>query len=441
HACFDVRTGEAVGPPALTPIDVWDVSRDGDRVVVAGKRPRPAPSPERHGPSSVVVVGAGAVGDATAEMLRRSGYREPVTLVARDDEPLPVDRPNLSKDYLDGTAPEAWVPLRTAEFYADQRITLLPRVEVLRIDPAAHQIVLGDGRTLDYGALVLATGASPIRLDIPGASLPHVFTLRTERDAHGIIARLATAKRAVVLGSSFIGLEAAASLRKRGLEVHVVSPARLPLLKVLGPELGGFVKTLHEEKGVVFHLGRKPAAIHEHAVVLDNGSTLAAELVVMGVGVRPNTALAEAAGLHVDRGIVVDEYLRTSAPDVYAAGDVARYPADGGTLRIEHWVLAQRQAQTLARNLLGARERFRAVPFFWSQHYDVPINYTGHAEPWDAVQVAGSLADRNCLIAYRSRARIVAVASIYRDRDCLRAEDALARNDQPALEQLMRAVQ
>ncbi|MEP7159236.1 MAG: FAD-dependent oxidoreductase, partial [Chloroflexota bacterium] len=309
---------------------------------------------------------------------------------------------------------------------------------ITRIEPTNHRVTCADGRMLDYGALVLATGASAVRLDLPGATLPHVFTLRTQRDAQNIIERLGAAKRAVVLGSSFIGLEAAASLRKRGLEVRVVSPDTVPLVKVLGPELGGFVKALHEEKGVTFHLGRKPAAISDREVTLDDGSRLSADVVVMGVGVRPNTRLAEAAGLRVDRGVVVDEYLRTSAPDVYAAGDVARYPVSDGTLRIEHWVVAQQQGQTLARNLLGAREPFRAVPFFWSQHYDVPINYTGHAAEWDAIQVAGSLADRNCLVAFRSKGRIVAVASVYRDRDNLLAEDAFRRGDQATLERLMR---
>jgi NADPH-dependent 2,4-dienoyl-CoA reductase/sulfur reductase-like enzyme/nitrite reductase/ring-hydroxylating ferredoxin subunit len=441
HACFDVCTGEAVGPPALRPIDTWKVSRDGERVVVSGKCDGHAAAGEPKGPSSVVIVGAGAAGDAVAEGLRRRGYRGPITLIARDDEPLPVDRPNLSKDYLDGSAPDAWLPLRNADFYVEQKITLRPRTEVTRIEPVKHRVTLKDGRQLDYGALVLATGASPVRLDLPGATLPHVFTLRTQSDARDIIDRLGATSRAVVLGSSFIGLEAAASLRKRELEVHVVSPDPLPLIKVLGSELGGFVKALHEEKGVKFHLGRKPAAISVRDVTLDDGSQLPAELVVMGVGVRPNTTLAEAAGLKVDQGVVVDEYLRTSAPDVYAAGDVARYPLNGGTLRIEHWVSAQRQGQTVARNLLGADERFRAVPFFWSQHYDVPINYTGYAKEWDSIQVAGSLADRNCLVAFRSKGRIVAMASVYRDQESLLAEDAFSRNDQHALEQLMRSVE
>lgn len=439
HAWFDVRTGEAVGPPALRGIDTWDVKREGAKVKVTGKR-APAPAAAKvKGPSSVVIVGAGAVGDAAAEMLRRQGYDGPITIISKDDDGVPVDRPNLSKDYLDGSAPEAWIPLRGAEWYAEQKITLMPKAEVTKLDPAAHTVTAG-GKTVAYGALLLATGATPIRLDLPGANLPHVALLRSLGDSRALIEKAKAAKKAVILGASFIGLEAAASLRKRGLEVHVVAPEAVPLEKVLGAKLGAFLKSLHEEKGVQFHLGRKPASISATEVALDDGTKLAADLVVMGVGVRPNTALAEAAGLKVNKGVVVDAQLKTSAPDVWAAGDIARFPTDGGDARIEHWAVAQRQGQVAARNILGKNEAYRAVPFFWSQHYDVPVNYSGHAETYDAVDVAGSIENRNCLVAYRSKGKILAIASIYRDRDSLLAEDAFARGDQAALEKLLRAV-
>lgn len=437
HACFDVKTGEAVGPPALRPIDTWTLVTEGDRVRATGKRSLPQAPRTKAGPSSVVIVGAGAAGDAAAEMLRRLGYEGPITLLSKDDEGLPLDRPNLSKDYLDGSAPEAWIPLRSAEFYAEQRITLTP-AEVIGLDPAAHQITLSGGQTLAYGALVLATGCSPVRLALPGADLPHVHVLRTLGDSRGVIAGAQTAKRAVVIGSSFIGLEVAASLRKRGLEVHVVSPDPVPLARILGAELGAFVRALHEEHGVVFHLGRTQS-IDASQVTLDDGSQISADLVVMGVGVRPNVALAEAAGLTVRNGVVVDRSLRTSAPDIYAAGDIARYPTDGSDVRIEHWTVAQRHGQAVARALLGQEPQAHVVPFFWSQHYDVPINYVGHAEAWDRIEIAGSIAGRDALVAYWQGARIVAVATIYRDVASLQAEDALGRGDQAALEALLSA--
>ena len=440
HAHYDVRTGEAVNPPAPRGISTWAVVREGSRVRTGARRDATAARAViRNTPSSVLIVGAGAAGDACAEQLRRRGYEGPVTLVARDHEGWPVDRPNLSKDVLAGTAPEDWLPIRGAEFYQTHRIELVDG-EVIRLDTGARVAQLADGRSLPFGVALLATGASASRLPIPGADLPHVHVLRTLPDMKGIIGALRPGLKAVVVGASFIGLEVAASLRARQVEVTVVAPEARPLERILGPEVGTFIQSLHEEKGVRFHLGRKPGSITASTVTCDDGSSIPAELVVMGVGVRPNLSVAEKSGLKVDRGVVVDANLRTSAPGVWAAGDIARFPRGNETWRIEHWVVAGQHGQVAARDMLGVGAPYGLVPFFWSQHYDVPINYVGHAEAWDAVQVAGSLKDRNALVAYRQKGRIAAVASVYRDRDSLLAEDALGRGDQPALEQLMRGV-
>jgi apoptosis-inducing factor 3 len=436
HACFDLRSGEAVSAPALNPIACYRVELRAGRVLVRGKQepePRAAVS---GGPSSVGIIGAGAAGHAAAETLRREGYREPITMLGSEG---PVDRPNLSKDYLAGTAPEEWLPLRGAEFYREHRIELLTGVRVAALDAAQKSLRLSDGTERAFGAIVLATGAEPVRLAIPGGDGPRVHYLRSLADSRAIIAAAANARRAVVIGTSFIGLEVAASLRARGLEVDVVGPDARPLERVLGPDLGDFVRALHESHGVRFHLGQKPAAIDARSVTLSGGAALEAELVVAGVGVRPAITLAEAAGLTIDRGVVTDAYLQTSAPGIYAAGDLARWPdaRSGRSIRVEHWVVAERQGQAVARNLVGKRAPFRAVPFFWSQHYDVPINYVGHAERWDQIQIAGSIAARDCLVAYREGGRITAMASIYRDRQSLQAEAAFERDDQPALEALL----
>jgi apoptosis-inducing factor 3 len=432
HACFSLETGDAVRAPALDPIACWRVERQGDRVTVREKIDAPATRPPRltgPTPSSVVIVGGGAAGLAAADMLRREGYGGPVTMISADDSP-PVDRPNLSKDYLAGTAQEDWMPLRSPEFYTDNRIELMLGSRVSSIDAARKEVLLGNGARHSFGALLIATGADPIHLPIPGADAQHVHYLRSFADSKAVIQKTQQAKKVVVAGASFIGLEVAASLRNRDIAVDVVAPERVPLERVMGVELGRFIQTLHESHGVVFHLGETVKSIDGRRVSTSGGSTLDADFVVMGVGVRPATALAEQAGLAVDRGIVVNEYLETSVPGIFAAGDVARYPdrRTGERVRIEHWVVAERQGQAAARNILGLREVFDDVPFFWSQHYDIPINYVGHAERWDELRVDGSPDAHDCTVSYLLKNRRLAVATIYRDRENLQAELEMERS-------------
>jgi apoptosis-inducing factor 3 len=435
HACFDLRTGEAERAPALSPIDCWVVEERDGRIFVTQKRDQPQPRAlpaKADTPGKIVIVGGGAAGFAAAEMLRRRGFGGSIVMVSNDAAP-PVDRPNLSKDYLAGSAPEDWLPLRPNDFYAGNKIDLRLATEVTAIDTGKRQVRCANGTSLDYDRLLLATGAEPVRLPVPSAELPHVHTLRSLADCRAIIADTTGAKRALVIGASFIGLEAAAALRTRDIEVHVVAPETRPMGRVLGPQLGDFIRALHQEHGVVFHLGETVTAFDGGRSTLKGGGTLETDVVVVGVGVRPRLALAEQAGLTMDRGVSVDAYLRTSAPDIYAAGDIARWPDShsGAAIRVEHWVVAERQGQTAARNMLGAEERFDAVPFFWSQHYDVPINYVGHAEQWDEIAIEGNVAAKDCVLRYMSKGRVLAVASIYRDLDSLKAELALEQGVAP----------
>ena len=430
HACFDLRTGEAVRAPALHPIAVWNVEYNGNRIVVREKRAQPKPDVKGpiEAPGRVVIVGGGAAGFAAAEMLRRQDYRGSIVMLSNEAAP-PVDRPNLSKDYLAGSAPEDWLPLRPDEFYTDAKIDLRLKTEVASIDTKARNIVLSSGESVPYDRLLLATGAEPIRLPIPGADQPHVHVLRSLADCRAIIGLVDGARRAIVIGASFIGLEAAAALRARNVEVHVVGLEARPMERVLGPEMGDFVRALHEEHGVIFHLGDTVTGIEGKRATLKSAGVIEADILVVGVGVRPRLALAEKAGLAIDRGVTVNRYLETSVSGIYAAGDIARWPDphSGENIRVEHWVVAERQGQTAARNMLGQNEVFDAVPFFWSQHYDVPINYVGHAEKWDEIAVDGDIAGKDCLLRYKSGGRVLAVASIYRDVASLEAEIAMER--------------
>jgi NADPH-dependent 2,4-dienoyl-CoA reductase/sulfur reductase-like enzyme/nitrite reductase/ring-hydroxylating ferredoxin subunit len=433
HACFDLRTGEAARAPALDSLAVWQVEHEGNRIFVRQKAAQPKPRLKRpvEAPDKIVIVGGGAAGLAAAEMLRRQQYRGSIVMLSGDAAP-PVDRPNLSKDYLAGSAPEDWLPLRPESFYTDAAIDLKLNTEVASIDTRARSVVLARGGTVSYDRLLLATGAEPVRLAFPGADQPHVHLLRSLADSRAIIESAKGARRAIVIGASFIGLEAAAALRAREIEVHVVGLEQRPMERVLGPAMGDFVRALHEQHGVIFHLGDTVTALDGKRATLKSGGVLEADLVIVGVGVRPRLALVEQAGLALDRGVTVNATLETSVAGVYAAGDIARWPDPYSkrNIRVEHWVVAERQGQTAARNMLGQREAFDAVPFFWSQHYDVPINYVGHAEEWDEIVLDGDIAAKDCLLRYKSQGRVLAVASIYRDLDSLKAELEMERATQ-----------
>ncbi|MFC7300298.1 FAD-dependent oxidoreductase [Cognatiluteimonas weifangensis] len=427
HACFSLRTGAALRAPAFAPLPRWRTEVVGDTVFVreADTAPLPAPPAPRAAPQRIVIVGGGAAGYAAALRLRELGYDGSLTMLSADPA-APVDRPNLSKDYLAGTAPEDWIPLQGPEFYAEQRIGLRLACEVAAIDPAAHEVRTAAGERFGYDALLLATGAEPRRLPTPGFEHPNVFALRSLGDARAIIAACAQASSVALIGAGFIGLEAAAALRARGLAVHVVAPEAIPMERILGPELGSLFADLHRAHGVVFHLGTTASGYDGQALTLADGSRVVADVVIVGAGVIPRTALASAAGIAVDNGILVDAQLQTSLPGHYAAGDVARYPVAGGErARVEHWVHAQRQGQAAAANLLGANAAFADVPFFWTHHYDLELRFTGNAQGWDEVRIDGALPAHDFTARYYRGGRLIAAASAGRDAENLRIEAQL----------------
>lgn len=429
HASFSLRTGEAVSAPALDPLPEWTVEVRDNRAFLGAKvehRPLSSRGRRARGPDRVAIVGAGAAGSAAAEWLRREGFEGEVVIIDPDAD-APYDRPNLSKDYLDGSAPEEWIPLRPPGFYAENGISRVVD-RAVAVDRTRRLIHLETGQSLSYDALLLATGAVARDLEMPGSDLPHVHTLRSLADCRRIIANAEDVRTAVVVGASFIGMEAAAALRTRGLDVTVVAPDEVPFERALGQEFGALLRQVHEENGVAFKLGRTVDRIEPASVILDDATEVAAGLVVGGIGVRPDTILAESAGLPVDDGVLVDEHLRTADARIYAAGDAARFPDpwSGRPIRIEHWVVAQRQGQVAARNILGRDEPYRDVPFFWSRQFGAGVSYVGHAERWDAVVAETGPGENDRAFRYLAGDRLLALATIGRDRLSLETEAEMA---------------
>jgi apoptosis-inducing factor 3 len=431
HACFSFLTGEALRAPALDPVICWKVETRGGKIFVREKQPEKKHEKKRatgsaKAPEQVIIVGGGAAGNAAAEMLRRGGHSGGVTMISADDA-VPYDRPNLSKDFLAGAASEESIPLRSKDFYHEHEIELLLNTRVAAIDPRDKSVQLANGSQRKFDALLLATGAEPVKLKIPGADLPHVCYLRSQSDCRAIIAKAHKAKRVVLVGASFIAMEVAASLIQRKLQVHVVAPEAVPMETILGPQVGEYLHRLHERNGVVFHLQQSVVAIDERKVTLKDGHAIEADLVVIGIGVKPLIDLAERAGIKTAKGVLVNEYLETSIPRIFAAGDIARWPdpLTGDHIRVEHWVVAERQGQTAARNILGRRERFDAVPFFWTSQYDFTLNYVGHAEKWDKLYLDGSIEEHNCKLSFQRGGRTLAVVTIGRDRESLENELAM----------------
>jgi apoptosis-inducing factor 3 len=446
HACFDVTTGALEEPPALDSLPGYEVRVEDGRVLVSvpdEAEDRVPPRMSRHDGTDArlfVILGAGAAGYAAAQTLREDGFRGRIALVTREDR-APYDRPNLSKDYLQGHAEPEWMPLRPEEFYKEHDIGLLCGHEVTRVNASAKTLTFYSGDTLAYDALLVATGGSPRRLNIPGSDLRNVCLLRSFSDADSVIETARRSERCVVVGSSFIGMEAAASLRARGLDVTVVAPSREPFESVLGPEVGALFRRAHEERGVRFKLGavvyRFEGTGAVEAVTLEGGERIETDMVVAGVGVYPATGFLESVHLQEDGSIVVDAHMR-AAEGLYAAGDIASFPdpRTGGRVRIEHWRTAQQQGRVAAHNMTGRPTRFDGVPFFWTRQFDTGLLYVGHAPSWDEIVYAGDVAAQDFIAFYVKDGRVLAAAGVNRDRDMAALEELFRLNLMPEAKEL-----
>lgn len=425
HACFDLKTGSVLRAPALDPLDRWQVEVEGDRAFVRRKlEPVEGAKAGSGDIGRIVIVGGGAAGLACAVELRRLGFSGELTILSADRD-APYDRPNLSKDYLAGTAPEEWLPLRGDDWYSENRIDLRLSTDVTQIDSDTRTVQCASGDRLPFDRLLIATGSEPNRLNAPGFDAPNVFTLRNITDARAIAEHANPGSRAVLIGASFIAMEAAAALRHRKVEVDIVAPEQVPFEQVLGTELGTRLQSIHEQNGVCFHLGTGASAFDGQSVTLSSGETLEADFVLVGIGVRPRIDLARSAGMEVDHGVLVDEYLETSVPGIYAAGDIAQYPdplSGGERVRIEHWVVAERQGEVAAANMLGDKKRFRSAPFFWTDQAGTMVRYVGHAKRWDSSKIDGEIASDSFSVRYFIDGAHRATATVGRDRENLQDE-------------------
>jgi 3-phenylpropionate/trans-cinnamate dioxygenase ferredoxin reductase component len=398
-----------------------------------------------------VIVGASLAGAKAAETLRTEGFAGRVVLVGAEPE-RPYERPPLSKDYLQGKAERDKVFVQEASFYSDHDIELRVGERVTELDPGHRELALGTGKRLSFDRLLLATGAEPRRLSVPGGDLEGIHYLRTLADSDALRQRLGAGGKLVVVGAGWIGAEVAASARQLGADVTVIDPFSVPLERVLGSEVGAIYRDVHRDHGVELLLGTGVSAFDGSSrverVSTDDGREIECDTVVVGVGVEPRTQLAADGGLAVDNGILVDERLETSVPGIFAAGDVANHLHPLlGRLRVEHWANALNQGPAAARGMLGSSEAYERLPYFFSDQYDVGMEYSGHASEWDRVVFRGDVGKREFIVFWLSGDRVLAgmnvnvwdvtepIQRLIRERVAVR-DDRLADTDVP-LEELV----
>ena len=385
-------------------------------------------------PPAFVIIGASLAGGVAAATLRQDGFDGEVILIGAEAQP-PYERPPLSKQYLRGEAPFEKALVRPAGFYEQNRIETRFGTRATRVDPRTRTVTLDTGPPVRYDKLLIATGVRNRRPAIPGLDLPGVFDLRTVGDADALRSEIAPGRKAVVVGMGFIGCEVAASLRQQGVDVVSIDPSPTPLFRVLGADVGRLIAAVHQDHGVrtVFDdvVSRFEGGARVERAITRSGKRFDCDFAVVGVGAEPVTDLVAGSGIDTDNGILVDEYCRTTIDDIYAAGDVANHyhPIFQKQIRVEHWQNAMRQAAAAARSMLGMRLPYDAIHWFWSDQYDVNVQYAGFHDTWDQVVVRGQSGDRNVLAFYLKQGRIDAVVGINRGKDIRRALPLIKSRD------------
>ncbi|GAB3029298.1 FAD-dependent oxidoreductase [Spirosoma pulveris] len=448
NACFDIRDGHRLEAPALNGLPTHEVRIEGDQVFVRLTTDKeslenPMTTPDTANPETYVIVGSGGAGAFAAEGLREGGFSGKIVMLTASGEP-PYDRPNCSKDYLQGEAPDEWMALRPEEFYQSYGIEVRTNQSVTGLNPQTKQIELASGETVVYNKALLCSGGKPNKLPAVDTALKGVYTLRSLHDSQTLRDLGKQGKRVVIVGSSFIGLEGAMSLHKLGSEVDVVGPETTPFEKILGARIGRVIQGWHEAAGIRFHLGRRLDHLEGEAtvsaVVLDNGERLPADFVLIGAGVKPQTDFIKDIATEKDGGVRTDEYLKIT-DGLYAAGDIVHYPTTDGTQRIEHWKVAGQQGHVAGLNMAGKETPYEMVPFFWTNQQGKRINYVGHTTQVDDILYDGNPeTDESFLAFYVQDQQIKAVAGLKRDQDIIAIRELMQAGRMPSVEAVRNGV-
>ncbi|MDP4174271.1 MAG: FAD-dependent oxidoreductase [Bacteroidota bacterium] len=447
HSYFNIKTGKAIEPPAFNSLNRYDVILNGEDIILRlpenvenGRTPEMATYEAQKDSRTFVILGAGASAYMAAQTLREDGFKGRILMLTYENH-TPYDRPNLSKEYLMGSAPDEWMPLRTDDFFSSYGIEIIKQMKVTEADAEKKQIRFENGNTLSFDKMLIATGGTPKRLEIPGSKLQNIFYLRTFDDADRIIESTVKARRVVIIGSSFIAMEAAFSLRKRKLSVAVISPDKVPFEKAFGSEIGGLFFDLHKKNGVEFRMETSVESFEGNkrveAVVLSNGEKIETDIVVVGIGVKPATDFIKGISLEKDGSIKVDQFFR-AAEDVFASGDIVSFPdwRSGEVLRIEHWRTAQQQGKNAAHNMLGNVTPDNFVPFFWTHQLGLELRYVGHAKQWDEIIIKGDVKSKDFIAYYIKDNQVYAAAGNNRDKEIAAIEELMRREKMPSADEL-----